>query len=158
MTRGSVLFLDTNVLLAATDRSRREHSNSRAILREAETAGCHLACTPQIIREYLVVASRPVDVNGLGMSAADALANVQAFRTRLTVVDESSRALQELLSLVATHDLTGKRIHDANIAAAMAAHGLDILVTSNGDDFRSLFLGRIVGPSECLAELRVNLA
>jgi len=33
-----------------------------------------------VLREYLVVATRPVEVHGLGLAAADALVNVVAFR------------------------------------------------------------------------------
>lgn len=157
MTRGSVLFLDTNVLLAATDRSRTEHSSCAALLREAEVAGCHLACTPQILREYLVVSTRPIDVNGLGLSTGGALANIRSFRRRLILLEESTKVLEKLLALVADHELTGKRIHDANIVAAMTAHRLDTLVTSNPNDFREIFRDRVVGPSECLAELRRDL-
>ena len=34
-----------------------------------------------------------------------------------------------------THNLRGKRIHDANIVATMAVHGIHILLTQNGADF-----------------------
>jgi len=154
MTRGSVLFLDTNVFLAATDRSRDEHSDCTALLSEVDSAGCHLACTPQVLREYLVVATRPVEANGLGLASIDARTNVRKFRNRITVLDESTRVLESLLALVEAHDLKGKRIHDANIVAAMTAHRLHVLVTSNSDDFRHISESTILGPTACLVELR----
>ncbi len=154
MTRGSVLFLDTNVFLAATDRSRAEHSACTALLVEVGSAGCHLACTPQVLREYLVVATRPVEANGLGLASIDAQTNVRRFQSRITVLEESTQVLKSLLALVEAHDLTGKRIHDANIVAAMTAHRLQVLVTSNSDDFRTIFEGTLLSPKACLAELR----
>lgn len=154
MTRGSVLFLDTNVLLAATDRSRTEHGDCTSLLVEVGSAGCHLTCTPQILREYLVVATRPVEANGLGLASIDAQRNVQKFQSRVTVLDESTQVLRSLLGLVETHGLTGKRIHDASIVAAMTANRLHVLITSNGDDFRTVFEGTILSPTACLVELR----
>ncbi|TVQ22600.1 MAG: PIN domain-containing protein [Spirochaetaceae bacterium] len=157
MTRGSVLFLDTNVLLAASDRSRSAHPDCTSLFSEASMAGCHLACTPLVLREYLVVSTRPIDVNGLGLSTGGALRNVREFRKKVVVLDESTQVLKGLLALVEAHGLTGKRVHDANIVAAMAVHRVDTLVTSNDSDFKDLLEGRILSPAESLSLLRENL-
>ncbi len=52
-TVGDVLFLDTNVLLTATDSSRPEHRDAMRLLNEAGGRGLHLAVSGQIFREYL---------------------------------------------------------------------------------------------------------
>ena len=72
MTRvDEVLFLDTNILLAATDESRHNHLLASRLLAASGSLGCRCALSGQIIREYLVVATRSVEANGLGLDAAD---------------------------------------------------------------------------------------
>ncbi len=72
--------LDTNVLLAATDQARERHMQALAALNVWPASGLVLYTSGQIMREYLAVATRPVDRNGLGMGRRDAIANVRALR------------------------------------------------------------------------------
>ena len=97
-----------------------------------------LAVSGQIIREYLVVATRPVEVNGLGLAVEDALKNINVFtRPPFLFCEESERVARHLRDLVQTHRLTGKRVHDGNIVATMLAEGIDRLITENAGDFAS---------------------
>ena len=132
---GETAFIDTNVLLCATDRSRPHHDEARSLLRVAREAGYSLALSGQIIREYLVVATRPVQANGLGMSAVESLHNVRIFTPRALLCAETETVSARLRSLIATHALSGKRIHDANVVATMVAHEIHWLITENRDDF-----------------------
>ena len=137
-TAGEILFADTNVLLAATDRSREHHAEAWELLQAAGEGKTVLAISGQIIREYLVVSTRPVEVNGLGLAVEDALKNIDVFtRPPFLVCEESERVARRLRELVQTHRLTGKRIHDGNIVATMLAEGIDRLITENEGDFAS---------------------
>ncbi len=80
--------LDTNVLLAATDEARQEHEHAVAAINLWPASGLVLYTSGQIMREYLAVATRPVDQNGLGMARPDAVANVRALRARLNLLAE----------------------------------------------------------------------
>lgn len=128
-------FLDTNVLLAATDESRGDHQGAVSVLDEWPASGVVLYTSGQVLREYLVVATRPVDVNGLGITRADAVGNVRSLRARLTPLAEDGKVGQRLLDVLDAVDCRGKRIHDANIVATMLAHGIETIVTANIDDF-----------------------
>ena len=64
---GSLLLLDTNILLAATNTGRVNHKMSRQIFPACRTSGIHVAVCGQILREYLVVCTRPTENNGLGL-------------------------------------------------------------------------------------------
>ena len=55
------VMLDTNVLLAATDEGRAEHRDALMIMNEWAAGGTTLCTSGQILREYLAVATRPVD-------------------------------------------------------------------------------------------------
>ena len=74
------VVLDTNVLLAATDEARQEHEHAVSALNVWPASGMMLYTSGQILREYLVVATRPIDDNGLGMAQPHAIANVRALR------------------------------------------------------------------------------
>lgn len=60
----------------------------------------------QVIREYLVVATRPVIANGLGMLLGDALENVREFRKTIRLLPEERPVLPAFLRLLA-HTLFG---------------------------------------------------
>ena len=127
--------LDTNVLLAATDQARQEHEQAVAAINVWPASGLVLYTNGQILREYLAVATRPVDQNGLGMPRPDAVANVRALRARLNLLAEDIKVSDRLLELLETVECTGKQVHDANVVATMLVHGIDTIVTMNVDDF-----------------------
>ncbi len=135
ITVGEILFLDTNILLIATDESRPHHQFARKVIATHNRSGIHLGVSGQIIREYLVVATRVPEANGLGLGSDEALSNVEVFRQRLVFFDETEAVSNELRSLIGSCELTGKRIHDANVVATMLTHGLSKLITENQGDF-----------------------
>ncbi|MEX0325805.1 MAG: hypothetical protein AB3N33_06930 [Puniceicoccaceae bacterium] len=51
------------------------------------------------------------------------------------VLDETRTVASELQKLLDTHQLNGKRIHDANIVAVMLVNGLKTVATDNEEDF-----------------------
>ncbi len=127
--------LDTNVLLAATDEARQEHTQAVAAINVWPASGMVLYTSGQILREYLVVATRPLDRNGLGMARFDAVGNVRALRARLNLLAEDVKVSDWLLQLLDTVECAGKQVHDANVVATMLVHGIDTVVTMNVDDF-----------------------
>jgi predicted nucleic acid-binding protein len=129
------VMLDTNVLLAATDEGRVEHQNALKVANDWPRQGTTLYASGQILREYLAVATRPADMNGLGMTKADALANARAIRGRARLVAEDSKVSDRLLTLLDEIDCGGNQIHDASIVATMLVHGIDAIVTMNTADF-----------------------
>lgn len=129
------VMLDTNVLLAATDEGRAEHRDALEILNRWPDGNTELCVSGQILREYLAVATRPADGNGLGLKPADAVGNVRAVRERATLLDEDSRVAGRLVSLLGDVECGGKQVHDANVVATMLVHGIATVVTMNTDDF-----------------------
>lgn len=126
------LLIDTCVLLEATDLGRRGNRAARDLLERHDA----LVFPAQVAREYLVVATRPREANGLGVTAVQALENLESIRENVRLLSEEKPLLPVLLGLVRTHSLTGKRIHDAHIVAAAMAHGVKRIATLNIGDFR----------------------
>ena len=130
-------FVDTCVLLAATDTSRDQHAEAVRFLDDGLKGTQRLFVVPQIFREYLVVATRPPEANGLGLSPSDASDNIKRFKRFIQILPEDTETTAHLLVLIHQHDLNGKRIHDANLVASMARHGLRKLKTFNPADFKA---------------------
>jgi len=128
-------MLDTNVFLTATDEGRPEHRQAVLIFTDWAARGTTLYASGQIMREYLAVATRPGEHNGLGLKQADAVANVRVLRTRTTLLAEDARVADRLLDLMDQVPCGGEQVHDANVVATMLVHGIDSLVTINIGDF-----------------------
>lgn len=133
--RGLKVLVDTNVLLEATDKGRALHDRALTVFKNAPASGADLFVSTQVIREYLVVATRPIKNNGLGMNLTDALANVSRFRQRASCIAETIRAGEVFLSWVERFQLHGKRLHDLQLLATASAAGMDALLTANEGDF-----------------------
>ena len=132
---GEILFVDTNVLLTATDVLRPLHLEAQRIFSKASQQGFHLAVSGQILREYLAVATRPVEANGLGLTVPDAVENVEQFLQFANLFEETEEVALRLRELAKNLDVRGPRLHDANIVATMLVHRIPVLVTQNSKDF-----------------------
>ncbi len=135
MMRGERVFLDTNVLLEATDEGRRHHEKASSLFNRWPNNGIELCVSGQVLREYLVVATRALKHNGLGLAVGDALHNVRQFRSLTTHCPETMQVSSRLLELTSSENATGKRIHDLNIAATAMVAGVRQIVTANPSDF-----------------------
>ena len=153
---GEIVFIDTNILLTATNEARQHCQIARDLIIAHHRRGLHLGISGQIIREYMVVATRPSQANGLGLSPNDTIQNVDEFRKRLLFFPETEEVSNELRVLINKYRLSGTRIHDANVAATMLAHGVTKLITENTGDFSAFsmiqtfdlsMIHRIIGSS-----------
>ncbi len=129
------VLLDTNVLLSATSPARSDHDRAFGVLENWTSRGHRLCTSGQILREYLVVTTRPQTENGLGLDVAAALENVAQLSSRMRTLEETDDVTQQLLSLAAELVVTGKRIHDANIVATALTHKVPTILTANVRDF-----------------------
>lgn len=146
--RGKLVMVDTNVLVSATNTARLDHLVSRSIFSRARDEGIHLCTCGQILREYLVVATRPVSVNGLGLDLDAALWNLSWFRRRLVFFPETEEIHQTLISLAGSRGIRGKHLHGGNIGALMTCSGISYLVTNNPEDFFAFPDLTLLGPEE----------
>ena len=132
MTAADLVVVDTNVLLSASDRSRTTHEAALRLLRD-DPRDLHV--TPQVVGEYLAVATREVEANGLGLPHALAVENVRDLRTSLGLLAEGAGSTERLLGLVGSATATGRQVHDANIVAVALTHGASTIVTDDARHF-----------------------
>jgi len=143
------LLVDTNILIEATDTRRRFHRDATALI---ESGGA-LVFPAQVIREYLVVATRPVNANGLGMLLGDALENVREFRKTIRLLPEERPVLPAFLRLLAATPCSGARIHDVYLVATAVVHQVRTIVSLNPGDLLGFAAEiAVVGPADALRE------
>jgi hypothetical protein len=85
----------------------------------------------QNIIEFWVVATRPLENNGLGLSAEQALSEVAGFRALFEVLPENPLILPEWERLVSLYGVSGRNAHDARLVAAMNVNRVDKILTFN---------------------------
>ena len=131
----SAILLDTNVLVSATTPARSLHKPALRALNDWPNDGIGICTSGQVLREYLVVATRGFEINGLGLSIADALANRDMLEARMRFLEETHAVAVRLRQLVQSAACTGKQVHDANVVATALGHGVERILTENTDDF-----------------------
>ncbi len=133
----SLILLDTNIVLRLLDRAAPEHflcvDAIEYLLRRGDTP----SLAPQILIEFWVVATRPVDVNGFGWSEKQTTDAIDHLRALFPLLADTPAIFETWLALVRT-GVRGKRAHDAKIAAFMQVHGIGEILTLNGSDFYGL--------------------
>lgn len=138
MTEGDSAIADANLFLGAFQGTRENHAACLHLIEQAEQGHFRLFVSNQILREILVVSTRPRENNGLGESVTVALSNQKAILSICSLLPEDAAVAETLHDLVAKYDLKGKRIHDANIAATALRHGFTKILTANPKDFAKI--------------------
>ena len=81
------------------------------------------------------------------MRPKSALSNLAEFRSCIHLLEENAFVVERLVSIIRKHNLSGKHIHDGNIAATMLEHGLQNLLTLNPADFKGIDGISMVNPA-----------
>lgn len=129
------ILLDTNVLLRLDDEAHAQHDDSIAAVEWLDGAGYECDLVPQVLYEYWVVATRPANVNGLGLDVVHADLVVSEWTRFFHVLLDERGVFGRWRTLVSNHRVQGKPAHDARLVAAMQRHGVQHLLTFNKPDF-----------------------
>ncbi|GDX39768.1 hypothetical protein LBMAG21_00600 [Armatimonadota bacterium] len=129
-----LVLVDTNILLRDVDTAHPMHQAVASAVEMLRLRGDILCLVPQNIIEFRAVATRPLSVNGLGMSQAEADSEIARLKTLYRLCLDTPYIF-EWERLVSTYGSAGKQNHDARIVAAMNIHGITALLTFNKSDF-----------------------
>jgi hypothetical protein len=127
--------VDTNLLLRYVQLGKPMQIVARDALAKLKMSGHRLCLFPQVLYEFWVVCTRPIDVNGLGRSAPETFKLLAQFKGMFRVYDDIPSILAEWERLVSTYNVLGKPAHDARIVAAMGVHSVTHLLTFKVSDF-----------------------
>ncbi len=129
-------LVDTNILLRSVQETHPMHESSIEAVRILLEQEKMLCIIPQNLIEFWVVATRPLEVNGLGLSVADALNELEQLKNCFVLLPDTASIFPVWESLIAKYKVIGKPSHDARLVAAMIAHNLTHLLTFNTSDFK----------------------
>jgi predicted nucleic acid-binding protein len=139
-------LLDTNVLLRASDPDSPSYGIAMGAVERLLDRGDECAITPQVLIEFWVVATRPVEVNGLGWDTKRTEEKIDRLLEQFVLLKDTEQVFSVWLRLVTIHQIKGKRTHDARLLAIMQVHGVGHLLTFNVDDFPKITAIAIVHP------------
>jgi predicted nucleic acid-binding protein len=152
----SRVLLDAGVFNGALLAGDPRHAEARPLV-EHPRQGALLACTTAgILSEvYGGLTWEKAEPRQDPATAAEAVRLLVEPPSAVIVLREDLEVGLRTLALAATHQLTGRRIHDARHAAATLVAGITAVYTYDVDDWR-VFADdglRIVGPPSTMAQL-----
>jgi predicted nucleic acid-binding protein len=112
-----------------------EHDLAVSSVETLHRRGENVLITPQNLIEFWSVATRPVNVNGLGMSPEQADQDVQQLEQLFPLLPDTPDIFAEWRRLVVTVGVSGRQVHDARLVSVMLTHGVTHLLTFNPGDF-----------------------
>jgi predicted nucleic acid-binding protein len=130
-------LVDTNILTRLAEPGHPMHQPALDAVKLLVHQGYKLHVVPQNLYEFWVVCTRPTSVNGLGKTAAEAVAELANIKSLFLWTDDTPAVYGVWERLVASIPVLGKNAHDARLVAAMTVHGLSHLLSFNAKDFRN---------------------
>jgi predicted nucleic acid-binding protein len=129
-------LIDTNILMRVFQEASVHHPEAMRALSLLLGREEDVCITPQVIIELWASATRPLDVNGLGVQPGFLSGYVEGQIEQFRMLDDAPDVFESWLELVRKYDVKGKRAHDARLVAVMKAHRVENLLTFNVDDFK----------------------
>jgi len=131
-------LIDTSILIRLANVSDQLRPIAAQAIFELHRRGEVLHLTPQNLVEFRGAATRPIAVNGLGMSATDAEAQAAAFEAMFPLLVENTDIYPAWKSLVEGLAVIGKQVHDARLVAICHVHRVSHLLTFNVAHFNRM--------------------
>ena len=131
---GNPVFLDTNILVYASQTQSPFHEAASQAIQGFYDAGVELWISRQVLREYLATLTRPQQFIA-PLPIAIVIQDLRYFQNRFQLVEDGPQVTERLLTLMEEIPIGGKQVHDANIVATMLVYGIPQLLTNNTGDF-----------------------
>ncbi len=130
------VLLDTNILARMAQPGTAAYQTALDAVTALQLRGDVPCLVPQVLYEFWVIATRPIAVNGLGFTPAQADAELGRVLGLFPLFFPDTAAIfPEWRRLVVAHQVSGLPAHDARLVAAMNIHGLTHLLTFNTAHF-----------------------
>ena len=130
-----MILIDTNVILRSKQKSSPHYQEVTETLVKLVEDEEELIICPQVIYEFYVVVTRPIEQNGFGLSMDIALSEIDNILATYSMPVENSQVFFIWQQLIAHYKVIGKNAHDARIVAFMLSNNINKLYTLNKRDF-----------------------
>ncbi len=129
------LLVDTNIVVRLRDTAHPRHGACVLALQRLASGPDDPCTCAQVMIEYWAIATRPREVNGLGLSPAQAEADLQEFAQAFLLLPEPPDMADRWRVLANRYVVRGRQAHDTRRVALMQAEGITHLLTMNTADF-----------------------
>jgi predicted nucleic acid-binding protein len=137
---------DTNVLLRLAEPQDPDHEIVQDAVRLLISRGEEICYSPQNLVEFWNVCTRPVEHNGFGLSPAAADERAKVIESAFRLLPDTALIHAEWRRLVVEYGVTGVKVHDTRLVAAMFVHDVTNFLTLNERDFSRFPRIRVVSP------------
>lgn len=131
-------LVDTSLLARLANKSDAQHSVAVAAVLQLHRLGEVLHITPQVLVEFRNVATRPINLNGLGLLTSDTESQTLEFEALFPLLVETADIYPAWKGIVETLGIVGKQVHDARLVAVCHAHGVTHLLSFNVGHFNRM--------------------
>jgi predicted nucleic acid-binding protein len=145
------VLLDTNIVARLAEPASPHHVRAQEAVRAIRLADDEPVVVPQVIYEFWVMATRPLNENGLGFNRDAVQKEVAKIEGLFPVLEETGAVYLAWKDLVSRYGVLGKTAHDARLVAAMRVHGITEILTFNKSDFARYEAIRVRTPAEISA-------
>jgi predicted nucleic acid-binding protein len=132
------ILLDTSVLGRLANAADRSHPIAAAAMQKLHHRGESIHITPQNLIEFRNIATRPLAVNGLGLSITETEGKAASFEAAFLLLPETPDIFPAWKAIVAALAVVGKQVHDAGLVAVCHVHAVSHLLTFNVAHFTRL--------------------
>ena len=143
-----MILVDTNILLRSLQTSNRQFSVTDQALDTLRHRQETLCIAPQNVIEFWVVATRPLDKNGLGMTPKRAATEIRVLLGLFRLLPYLPQVFETWQRIVLTQGISGKQGHDAHLVAMMQVHSITSILTFNTEDFIRFPGIQVLNPAE----------
>ncbi len=128
-------LIDTNIILRMAQPNNPMCAEALNALGVIRRRGEDHYLTHQNLVEFWRSATRPIERNGLGMSLAEASAELHRVEALFPILPDVPEIYPEWKRIVLEYGVMGVNVHDARLVAVILVHGLTQILTFNTRDF-----------------------
>src|ERR1700685_2750239 len=130
------VLVDTNILLRSAQPTHPLCAQAtQAVSKLIRQKDAVFFCS-QNIAEFWNVATRPADLNGLGLSHEEALLEVSSIERLLTLLPDVPAVYNVWKEIVIEYKVQGVKVYDARLIASMMVYDVGGILTFDANDFK----------------------
>jgi predicted nucleic acid-binding protein len=145
------VLIDTNILIRLFQSSNPSAPVAASAIHELRRHNFEVVMVPQNLYELWVVSTRPLGLNGFGMTASDASVLQDKCIQQFRLLRDERGIFDQWSQIVSTSSVVGKSAHDARLVAAMVKHSVLNVLTFNIQDFQRYSQIQSFAPSDIVA-------
>ena len=128
-------LIDTNILVRLVLPQDPLNPVTAGAVDELKRRGDKTCVAAQNLIEFWSVATRPAEINGLGLTVEKVKLEIERIEKMFRVLDDFASVYKRWKDLVTSHSVRGRQVHDARLVALMLEHKIGNILTFNVDDF-----------------------